>query len=195
MDSSILAGKYIQTILENNEYVMSFFPEETTKRIFALQQPDDINFPFIVYQRNSIIPNYNKDYMGWYNSVQFEIACVSDDYIQSLELANAVRYALEWHYWKDEQITIQRIDISSINEYALDTDNSTIFVQSILISMNILPVKGYIPIPTGPTGIDATDISATGVSQTGVSQTGVSATDISPTGVSATDISPTGIQN
>lgn len=140
-DNSILVGKYIQSILENNTELMEVLgASKGTKRIFPIQQPDNINFPFIVYQRNSIIPQYTKDYMGWTNTVQFEIACVSNDYVQSLEIANKVRKAIEWYHWKDENINIVRINIDSINEYVVDTNNATVFVQSISISTSVNPV-------------------------------------------------------
>ena len=140
-DNSILVGKYIQSILESNEEVMEALgATQGTTRIFPIQQPANINFPFIVYQRNSIIPLYTKDYMGWSNTVQFEIACVSNDYVQSLEIANKVRKAIEWYHWKDENINIIRINIDSINEYAIDSDNATVFVQSISISTSVNPV-------------------------------------------------------
>ena len=111
------------------------------KKIFALQQPDEITFPFIVYQRNSLTTRYTKDYMGWINNVQFEIACVSNDYVQSLELANAVRNAVEWRYIRNEDLYIQRMDIDSINEYSIDANSGTVYVQSILVSMNIQPIN------------------------------------------------------
>jgi len=138
-DNSILATKYLMAILKENQAVMDILGTETNK-IFPLQQPENLSFPFIVIQRNSIMPTYTKDYMGWSNLVTFEIACVSNDYIQSLELANAVRNAIEWYRWQDSNINITRINIDMINEFVIDNDNAPAYVQSISISSNIDPI-------------------------------------------------------
>lgn len=143
-DSSILASKYIYAILDESEEIKEILGTDK-KKIFALQQPDKISFPFIVFQRNSLSVNYTKDYplqRGWTNNLQYEIACVADDYITSIELANAVRHSIEGYRWTDrddEQNIIIKIDpikIVSVNEYVVDTDSSTVFVQSILITFD-----------------------------------------------------------
>lgn len=141
IDNSILTPLYIQAILEENEDVRNAIGADYKKKIFPLQQPQDIKFPFIVYQRNSITPQYNKDYMGWTNMVQFEIGCVSNNYIQSLNIANAVRHAVEWYRWKDKDINITRINVDSINESIINADTGDVFVQSIFISFHCEPVQ------------------------------------------------------
>lgn len=143
-DNSLLASKYIYTILDESTEIKSILGNDK-KKIFALQQPDKISFPFIVFQRNSLSVSYTKDYplqFGWTNTLQFEIACVSDDYIESIELANAVRHSVEGYRWTDRDenqnviIKIDPIRIVSVNEYVVDTDSSTAFVQSILITFD-----------------------------------------------------------
>lgn len=139
MDNSIKINRYIQYILEHDENVMSIVGNE--RKIFALQQPESITYPFIVYQRNSLYPQYTKDYEGWMNTCNVEIACVSNDYIQSLDLANAVRHAIEWYRWKDSDIYIHPIKIDSINEYIVDSDNGQAYVQSITTNISIEPIS------------------------------------------------------
>ena len=140
-DNSILASKYIYAILNESNEIKAILGTNK-KKIFPLQQPDDIDFPFIVFQRNQLMVSYTKDYpmrVGWQNTLQFEIACVSNDYETSVDLANAVRHSIEGYRWtdRDEQnniiIKIDPIKIMSVDEYVVDTNSSTAFVQSITI--------------------------------------------------------------
>lgn len=94
-------------------------------KIFPLLQPANLTFPFIVHARTGITVNYTKDMsfqMGWYNIVNYTISCVSDDYVQCIELANAVRHAVETYRYKDEYIRIQPIQLLTVAEYTTDND-------------------------------------------------------------------------
>lgn len=119
-DNSILCSKYIQQILEENEEVRQIVGTDS-HQIFPLLQPKDINFPFVVHSRNSITTSYTKDIEitghGWWNRIDYTVICVSDDYIQALDLANACRHALECYRWKDKDIYIHPIQIQSISEW------------------------------------------------------------------------------
>jgi len=100
-------------------------PEDYTQRIFPLLQPDNLTFPFIVHSRTGITVNYTKDLplgFGWYNTVNYTVSCVSDDYVQCIELANAVRHSLEGYQWKDEDIYIHPIQLLTVAEYTTDND-------------------------------------------------------------------------
>ena len=96
-----------------------------TQRIFPLLQPDTLAFPFIVHSRTGISVTYTKDLplgWGWYNVVNYTVSCVSDDYVQCIELANAVRHALEGYQWKDEDIYIHPIELLTVSEYTTEND-------------------------------------------------------------------------
>lgn len=112
MDNTILAGKYLRNILISNQNVTSLIP---ATNIFPLIANADTQFPFIVYSRNSMNAVYSKD-GTCENSISFTIIVVSDDYVQSLEIANAVRNALDTYRYKDENITIDRIKLTSAYE-------------------------------------------------------------------------------
>lgn len=132
-DNTILINEYLQRLLEANVELKTVLGNEANK-IFPLQQPQELQFPFIVYQRN-ITVEYTKPvptYGYWDNTVQFEIACVSNDYVQSLDVANACRHAIEGYGWDDAKIKIHPIRILTINESTIDSDSGTVFVQSIL---------------------------------------------------------------
>lgn len=131
MDNSLLISKYFQSILEENQEVRDIIGNDEHK-IFPLLQPANLSFPFIVHARTGITVNYTKDieycHCGWYNIVNYTVSCVSDDYVQCVELANAVRHALETYRWKDEDIYIHPIQLLTVSEYTTDNDA---FVQEL----------------------------------------------------------------
>ena len=137
MDNSILISRYVQQILEESEEVRAILGNDQHK-IFPLLQPDNLSFPFIVHSRNSISVTYTKDieYMrgGWTNEINYIVSCVSDNYIQCLELANAVRHAMETYRWKDEDIYIHPIKVNYITEY---TTEQNAFVQEIQFNITV----------------------------------------------------------
>ena len=131
MDNSLLISRYFQSILEENQEIKDIIGNDEHK-IFPLLQPANLSFPFIVHARTGITVNYTKDieygHCGWYNIVNYTVSCVSDDYVQCVELANAVRHALETYRWKDEDIYIHPIQLLTVAEYTTDNDA---FVQEL----------------------------------------------------------------
>ena len=116
MDNSILAGKYIRKLMVENEELTS---QISPNNIFPLIANADTRFPFIVYSRTNLIPTYTKNFLTE-NDVNFTIIVVSDDYVQSLEIANSVRHALESHRVSDESIVIYPIRLQSVIEETLE---------------------------------------------------------------------------
>ena len=125
MDNSLLISRYFQSILEESQEIKDIIGNDEHK-IFPLLQPANLSFPFIVHSRTGITVNYTKDieygHCGWYNTVNYTVSCVSDDYVQCVELANAVRHALETYRWKDEDIYIHPIQLLTVAEYTTDND-------------------------------------------------------------------------
>ena len=135
-DNSLLCSKYIQTILEENEEVKTILGTDQHK-IFPLLQPDKLAFPFIVHSRVSLTTRYTKNLplgFGWTNEATYAVTCVSNDYIQCIELANAVRHALEGYQWKDENIHIEPIELQQVSEYTID---DTTFVEELQFRLQI----------------------------------------------------------
>lgn len=125
-DNSLLIGKYVQKILEESEEVVTML-DGNKKKIFALKHNENITFPFIVHSRSNLTTTYTKDIefirnVGWSNTVQFTVCCVSDDYIQAIDLANAVRHSLETYRLKNEDIYIHPILLINAIEYMTDYD-------------------------------------------------------------------------
>lgn len=130
MDNSLLISKYFQAILEESQEIKEIIGQDEHK-IFPLLQPENLSFPFIVHSRTGITVEYTKDIefsAGWYNIVNYTISCVSDDYVQCIELANAVRHSVETYRWKDEDIYIHPIQLLTVAEYTTDNDA---FVQEL----------------------------------------------------------------
>ena len=131
MDNSLLLSKYIQAILEESEEIKAIIGDNEHK-IFPLLQPDTLTFPFIVHSRTGLTVTYTKDIemgnVGWYNIVNYTISCVSNDYVQCIELANAVRHSVETYRWKTEDIYIHPIQLLTVAEYTTDNDA---FVQEL----------------------------------------------------------------
>lgn len=133
MDNSILVGKYIYQALSNDDTLTALVSSD---KIFPLKakvqvnpetgDEEDITFPFIVYARESLTPIYTKD-MLTSNQVKFTIIAVSDEYEESLEIANAVRNCLECKVYQDNNINISRIKLDTISEETIDEA----FIQTI----------------------------------------------------------------
>lgn len=137
MDNSLLISKYIQQILEESDEVKAIVGNDEHK-IFPLLQPDNLNFPFIVHARTGLSVQYTKDieigHVGWCNTINYTITCVSNDYIQCIELANAVRHAVETYRWKNNDIYIHPIQLLTATEYTLDNDA---FVEELQFQMTV----------------------------------------------------------
>lgn len=128
MDNTILAGKYLRKILIENEELGKLID---SNKIFPLLANADTTFPFITYSRTNLAPIYTKD-MLTDNIVSFTLVVVSDEYVQSLDIANAVRHSLEGYRYKDEMINIYPIKLQSIIEETLEDA----YIQRMVFTFN-----------------------------------------------------------
>ena len=129
MDNSILVSKYIRRFLVENEEVQGLID---VNKIFPLIANADTTFPFIVFQRSNLMPIYTKDILTE-NQITMVIIVVSNDYIQSLDLANAVRHALEGNIYRDNDIVISAMKMESITEETLEDD----YIQRMVFTFNV----------------------------------------------------------
>ena len=111
-DMSIMLGKLIYKLLSNDELLSQVV---TPKKIFPLVANADTTYPFIVYARTSLRVDYCKEGITE-NSVEFQVIAVSDNYVESLEVANRIRGVLELLRYKDETIYISECKLSSVSE-------------------------------------------------------------------------------
>ena len=79
------------------------------------------NFPFISFRRNSTEFLYNKD-SRTEDKVSVDIICVSNNYAQSVEIAECVRELLESKVYKDsnEGVLIDYMVLTDANEDSLN---------------------------------------------------------------------------
>ena len=129
MDNSILVSKYIRRFLVENEEVQGLID---VNKIFPLIDNADTTFPFIVFQRSNLMPIYTKDILTE-NQITMVIIVVSNDYIQSLDLANAVRHALEGNIYRDNDIVISAMKMESITEESLEDA----YIQRMVFTFNV----------------------------------------------------------
>lgn len=129
MDNSILVSKYIRRFLVENEEVQGLID---VNKIFPLIANADTTFPFIVFQRSNLMPIYTKDILTE-NQITMVIIVVSNDYIQSLDLANAVRHALEGNIYRDNDILISAMKMESITEETLEDA----YIQRMVFTFNV----------------------------------------------------------
>lgn len=128
MDNSLLTGKYLVKFITEDENVSKII---TPDKVYPIYAEPDTTFPFVVYTRE-VVPEYTKDILTE-NNVTFNIAVVSNDYVQSLELANAIRNAIESHYYNDDDISIGVIKLNNAYE---DTMIDA-YIQRLTFSINV----------------------------------------------------------
>lgn len=64
-------------------------------KIYPLSTKKHTTFPFIIYKRTGLTPNDTKDRYGSGDNVGVEVIVADDDYTNSINIAEAVRAALE----------------------------------------------------------------------------------------------------
>ena len=92
------------------------------------------NFPFISFKRNQVETHYNKD-IPYEDVVSVDIICVSNNYSESVEIAQAIRESIEFKVYKDseENILITKMWMTDANEDTL----SESFVQTLTFEIHI----------------------------------------------------------
>ena len=87
---SLKVGKEIYSHLKENKSLTDI----VGNKIYPIIVEKDTNYPFIVYKRSNVIPDYTKDY-HFKDYVIVDIICVSNHYVESVEIATLVRESLE----------------------------------------------------------------------------------------------------
>lgn len=116
MDNTILIWKYLLPLLTTNEELLQYMPASSIYPLVALA---DTPFPYIVYRRDSLVPTYTKHYPGvggWTNNISLSISIYSDNYDESVYIANIVRGILEDYRFQNNDILIHNIELGSSYE-------------------------------------------------------------------------------
>ena len=122
--NSLKVGKEIYSHLKENKSLTDI----VGNKIYPIIVEKDTNYPFIVYKRSNVIPDYTKDY-HFKDYVIVDIICVSNHYVESVEIASLVRESLE-----DKRIG----DINSIRLESADEDSiDDAYIQTLTFNLTI----------------------------------------------------------
>ena len=112
---SLQVGKAIYTLLSSNQQLVSM----VDGNIFPLIAEINTTFPFIVYKRESVTPQYSKDY--WTSDeVMINVMVASNDYVQSIEIADLVRQSLDQKQGEYSGIKIRDLRLIQADEDFID---------------------------------------------------------------------------
>lgn len=124
--------KYVRNTLVNNTDVYDIagdmiFPIVSPD---AIQEGQQVRFPFVVMERVSLIPTYTKGMGCSIDSVSVDVTCWDTDYDNSVDLATKIRTALEQVKGSFEDINVRDCRVEDVSEgYA---DNA--YYQSIIFN-------------------------------------------------------------
>lgn len=121
---SLKVGKEIYSHLKENKSLTDI----VGNKIYPIIVEKDTNYPFIVYKRSNVIPDYTKDY-HFKDDVIVDIICVSNHYVESVEIATLVRESLEDKKYGD----IVSIRLESADEDFVDDA----YIQTLTFNLTI----------------------------------------------------------
>lgn len=121
---SLEVGKEIYSLLNGDSRLTTL----VGNKIYPIIVEKETNYPFIVYKRSNIIPEYTKDF-HLKDNVIIDIICVSNNYANGIEIAEIVRDILEDKRTND----IQSIRLESADEDYIDDA----FVQTLSFNLTI----------------------------------------------------------
>lgn len=121
---SLEVGKEIYSLLNGDSRLITL----VGNKIYPIIVEKETNYPFIVYKRSNVIPEYTKDF-HLKDNVIIDIICVSNDYANGIEIAEIVRDILEDKRTND----IQSIRLESADEDYIDDA----FVQTLSFNLTI----------------------------------------------------------
>jgi hypothetical protein len=127
--TSLSAGEAVFELLTSSEEVMGratkVFPVMTT----------EANLPYVAYRRAGLSHTPTKAGMPGAEKVKMEVNCYAATYAESVELAEAVRKALEGWRWNDTEslLTVRGMTLADASEAWADDA----FVQMMTFDVNI----------------------------------------------------------
>ena len=123
---SILINKAISKILNDSVQLKN----KVGNNIYALVASENCTFPFVVFKRNNMTVEYNKDGVA-NNMADVQVIIGADSYADSVEIAQIVRSELELKKGVYNGVKIIDSKITSVEE---DYVNNS-FAQSIIFSI------------------------------------------------------------
>ena len=131
MIQSILVAKLVYNFLKSNTELNNYIDG----REFPIVAELGTEFPYVAYSRTYITPTYTKDYYTE-DSVGVDIVVASQDYLESLEIANIIRKQFECkRLGLDDEITISQSNLLGVTE-AYD-DQANAYIQSLSFDFKV----------------------------------------------------------
>lgn len=128
MKTALHINKYINKFLTESESVTALVNVSNIRPLVL--QPTE--FPYISFMHSNIQSEYTKD--GWFeDTTEVVIICVSDDYSQTIDIAQAVRELLENNAYRDNDIYISQIRFSGASEDQIEN----VFVQRLTFIVKV----------------------------------------------------------
>lgn len=125
--TSLSAGAIIRAVLLEDAEVA-----ERTNKVFPVAT-DSAELPYILYRRTSLSANPQKCGLPGADEIQIEVICFTERYSEGVELAEAVRAALD-------QVTAEHDGMRMRSCYLIDSDETyqdDAFVQQLVFSVKI----------------------------------------------------------
>ena len=128
MKNALSINKYINKFLTESEAVTALVEVQNIRPLIL--QPTI--FPYISFMHGNISSSYTKD--GWSeDTTEVTIICVSDDYGQTVDIAEAVGDLLENVQYKDDDIYISQLRLIGSTEDQIEN----VFVQRLSFDCKI----------------------------------------------------------
>lgn len=128
MISGININKYVRKFVQSCPELLEICPLANIKPLIL---PPN-KYPFISYVHGDIIPDYTKD-GAVTDNVDVLFACVSDDYEESINMAEIIRELLENKMYEDDDVLIPCIRVNNISEDYIDNA----YIQMLTFSLQI----------------------------------------------------------
>jgi hypothetical protein len=130
----IKINKYLrEMLLLSTELSQLIKPENIQAMVLS-----PTSFPFISYCRTNLETRYNKGYQLIGNvsdEVEIQMAVVSTNYDETINIASAVRKALEFHQFRDESDNIFIDEITMLG--ASEDFNEDVYIQYLTFNFSI----------------------------------------------------------
>lgn len=88
---SLSVAEHIRSRLSRSESLK----EKVGDRIFPVALSAETSFPFVCYERASVVPGRTKDIRSFEDAVAVDVYIFSDNYLESVQVAELVRKALD----------------------------------------------------------------------------------------------------
>src|SRR5574344_1341086 len=125
--TSLSAGSIIRSILLEDEKVKSF-----TDDVFPVAT-DKATLPYILYRRTALDHNPTKAGQPGADTVQIEVICFTEKYKEGVEMAEAVRAALDYAQGESDGLIMRSCTLIDSEEAWQDDA----YVQQLVFSVKI----------------------------------------------------------